>query len=173
MDRAIDGTIDACAHAGCGRRCCEFSHGNYIVLYPGEVREAVAAGVSLAHLEIRPSAEGGHRAICKANDKSRCDGGHKPLDCASYPFFPTAGRSPEILGAGLQSPHCPLRTEMLSRHSAWVAEVWRQLAAQSDSIRRWIRRVTLVDYEPIRTEATTLACQQKTDPPAMKVSSAD
>ena len=152
MGSRSDGVIEACAGAECGRRCCDFARGNYIVLYPGELNEAVAAGVSLKHLDIRPSGEGGHRAICIANDKSRCDEGYKPLDCASYPFFPTAGRSASTVDAGRLSWHCPLRSELLARHATWVAGRWRQLARTSDGIRRWIRRVSLVDYTVVQEE---------------------
>src|SRR4029077_14157476 len=86
---STDGRLSSCATSGCGWRCCEFQQGNYIVLYPGELEEARAGGQSTAHLEItQADYHGGKKAVCKARDTAHCDGGFKPLDCVSYPFFP-------------------------------------------------------------------------------------
>lgn len=150
LDRAV-GLIDACEHACCGRRCCDFSSGNFIVLYPGELNTATAAGVSLVHLVVRPSDDGGHRAVCRAGDTATCDGGYKPLDCASYPFFPTLEDDGcGAVRAGLHSPKCPLAMAMLGRHAAWVATQWRTLADASGGVRRWLKRVKLVGYQKTR-----------------------
>lgn len=149
MAESVRGVIPTCHESGCGYRCCDFSRGNYIVLYPGELNEAVSAGAALGHLEIRPSSDGGHRAICHACDTGCCDGGYKPLDCASYPFFPTIDSSDQQVRSGLASPKCPLLLSGLREHRQWVARQWRSLAARSYAVRRWLGRVTLVDYRSL------------------------
>lgn len=141
----LDGQIAQCRHAACGYRCCDFSGGNYIALYPGELNDAVASGASLDHLEVRPSADGGCRAICHADDKATCDGGYKPLDCASYPLFPTIAPDGRV-EAGLKGRKCPLIAATIPRHVQWVKAAWTRLAEASPAVRDWIARVRLVGY---------------------------
>lgn len=142
------GRIPYCPHNGCGYCCCQFNHGNYIVLYPGELEAARAAGLSLAHLDIFDlDYHGGARATCHASDPSCCDGGYKPLDCASYPFFPVVE---EDGGLGLlRGAKCPLQTEMIPEHQAWVRQVWAELLADEPVVGEWLRKVALVGYEPV------------------------
>lgn len=151
------GLIDGCEHACCGRRCCDFSGGNFIVLYPGELNEATAAGAPLAHLAVRPSDDGGHRAICHAGDTATCDGGYKPLDCASYPYFPTLDDDGATVHSGLHSSKCPLARESLHAHADWVTAQWQELAEGSAAVRRWLRSVLLVGYNKVRRRQPTRA----------------
>lgn len=139
------GVIAQCEHAGCGHSCCEFAEGNYIVLYPGEVEAAYHAGKSLGHLQLMPSSGGGHRAICQAADKCTCDDGYKPLDCASYPFFPTIDDGDGVT-ADLKGQKCPLQVAALRRHRRWVVSAWSKLAAASPRIAEWIAGVKLIGY---------------------------
>ena len=143
-----DGRIPLCAHQSCGHTCCDFAEGNYIVLYPGEEMAARAAGKSLEHLEITPMAFGGHRAICHARDKAQCDGGYKPLDCASYPLFPTVATDGSIR-AGLKGAKCPLRLGEIAKHQQWVVQQWLRLAAHRPQLLEWLRRLPLVGYERV------------------------
>lgn len=144
-----EGRIDLCPHQGCGHTCCEFAEGNYIVLYPGEVQENLKARRSLAHLEIVDDDSGGHRAICKALDRSTCDGGYKPLDCASYPYFPTIDAQGNI-SAGLKGAKCPLASNQLHNHEAWVVERWVKLLDSMPILARWLGKVRLHGYNQRR-----------------------
>lgn len=143
------GIIDQCQTAGCGRTCCEFAEGNFIVLYPGEVEQAQENGESLTHLEVTPLTHGGHRAICRAGDKSQCDGGYKPLDCASYPLFPTVDDYGHVT-VGLKGQKCPLSFASLGAHRAWVVDAWSNLCAARPDVRKWLRAIKLVGYGRVK-----------------------
>jgi hypothetical protein len=147
------GQITTCATAGCGWRCCQFQQGNYIVLYPGELAAARAAGQPTAHLEITdPDYHGGQKAVCKARDTAICDGGFKPLDCVSYPFFPAPpGSGPvELLIKGRK---CPLLAQHLRHHTAIIRAAWNAVIARNPSIRGWLNKVRLIGYtEPVSAE---------------------
>jgi hypothetical protein len=140
------GEIMSCATAGCGWRCCEFQQGNYIVLYPGELEAARAAGESTAHLEITEADyHGGKKAVCKARDTAHCDGGLKPLDCVSYPFFPAPpGRG--VVDLLIKGRKCPLLPQHLQRHAATIRAAWNALAAGNPRILDWLNKVRLVGY---------------------------
>ena len=67
------------------------------MLYPGELGEAYLNGESTQHLKIiDANYHGGQKAICTAKDTASCDGGLKPLDCKSYPFFPAPSQGDSI-----------------------------------------------------------------------------
>jgi len=117
-------------------KCCQFDEGNYIVTYPGELDAAEESGKSIQHLDIVGSYHGGYKVVCRAKDTSICDGGYKPLDCKSYPFFPTVSE------AG-----------------------WRKLAEQHPLIVDWLEKVRLVGYHrieisPVRRQAHGTKRQQ-------------
>lgn len=149
------GEIIDCASAACGHRCCDFSQGNFIALYPGELNRAVATGKSLAHLEVRPSSDGGHRAICRACDTSSCDGGYKPLDCASYPFFPVA-RTDGSITVSLFGKKCPLLLTRLARHRAWVAREWSSLVKSSKNVLGWLKATQLIGYRDLQGVSSSM-----------------
>lgn len=146
---STSGCIPQCETASCGRTCCEFAAGNYIVLYPGELETARENGHSTAHLKLEPAPNGGHRAVCTAGDKATCDSGYKPLDCASYPLFPTIDSTGNIQ-AGLKGDKCPLTTTELSKHRLWMIAQWARLLDSVPAIRRWIRSTKLVGYSEER-----------------------
>jgi Fe-S-cluster containining protein len=151
------GRITSCATSGCGWRCCEFQQGNFIVLYPGELEKAEADGQSTRHLKvIDDDYHGGKKAVCVARNKATCDDGFKPLDCASYPFFPAPpGRGPVDLM--IKGKKCPLQTEHLQGHAADVRAAWNAVAARSPETTAWLNKVELVGYtdppEPKRLNA--------------------
>jgi Ser/Thr protein kinase RdoA (MazF antagonist) len=150
-DRSLpvaSGLIEQCPSQGCGYRCCEFQQGNFIVLHPGEVDAARAAGESLDHLRITPDGHGGHRAICAARDTATCDGGHKPLDCRSYPYFPAARAGADAVIRGAK---CPLLVEETEEHLGWVVWEWRRLARRDPRVAAWLPTVEMVGYEPVTT----------------------
>jgi hypothetical protein len=140
------GLISLCPHAGCAFRCCDFQQGNYIVLYPGELEDAIEGGRSIGHLEIFDrNYHGGQRARCTAADGSTCDSGYKPLDCASYPYFPAITESGEPTTL-LKGDKCPLTEELTTAHARWVLETWVRLADERSDIYEWLTKVLLVGY---------------------------
>lgn len=154
MDNS-EGRLNSCATSGCGWRCCEFQQGNYIVLYPGELEDAQAAGQSITHLEITDADyHGGKKAVCKARDTASCDGGFKPLDCVSYPFFPAPPGDGEV-DLMIKGEKCPLLALHLQRHAAFVREAWNAIAARRPAILAWLNKIRLVGYTepPQRTAA--------------------
>lgn len=118
------------------------------MLYPGEVDAARQTGRSLEHLRLSPMPHGGFRATCNARDKSSCDDGYKPLDCASYPFFPTIDGDGRI-AADLKGEKCPLQTVMLAAHRRWVIAAWTKLSSTVPGIAKWIARTRLVGYSSL------------------------
>ena len=145
------GKIGLCPHQGCGFTCCDFAAGNYIALYPGELDEAANQTLSIEHLEIWPDEIGGHRARCNATDCSTCDGGYKPLDCASYPYFPNVDSSGEIR-ADLKGAKCPLTKGQTITHRSWVRERWSGLASVRKEVRAWLQKVRLVGYQSLTAD---------------------
>lgn len=142
------GTISLCPKADCGFRCCEFQQGNYIVLHPGELAAAEAEGRSLDHLEVFQEERGGHRAICRAQRTADCDGGYKPLDCRSYPYFPLLDEDgSSISNWVLKGRKCPLVPHELDEHGKWMIEQWQALVDASPEVGRWLAGIALVGYE--------------------------
>lgn len=141
-----NGQIELCPHQGCGFACCSFASENYIVLYPGELEEAQESGQSVGHLEIVSDDLGGHKAICRANETATCDGGYKPLDCKSYPFFPTIDEPSGQVQLGLKGQKCPLQEIHLAGHQKWVLGRWQSLIDSAPRMMDWIRKTRLVGY---------------------------
>lgn len=54
---------------------------------------------------------GGKRVKCRAEDKSICDGGYKPIQCIIYPLWIRSG---ELV---TRSQKCPLKSSVLPPHS--------------------------------------------------------
>lgn len=140
------GTIELCPHQGCAFQCCDFKQMVHILLYPGEVEEALARGHSMAHLELIDSNHhGGARARCRATDTATCDHGYKPLDCASYPFFPELsepadGRDSQVTVA--KGSGCPIQGREIPHHARHVREVWRRLAQGKPAVAAWLRSLS-------------------------------
>lgn len=148
-----DGSIGLCPHQECGFRCCDFQQGNYIVLYPGELKTASQRGESLGHLSLVEPYHGGHKAVCTAADTASCDQGYKPLDCRSYPFFPSVDLCNNEILVALKGRKCPLTVDLIPFHRVWVEETWRCLSHLNPQVLDWLRAVRLVGYEFI-TEAS-------------------
>ena len=94
--------------------------------------------------------------ICTAKDTASCDNGYKPLDCQSYPFFPTIALAEDgyKLEAGLKGAKCPLLVAQVKEHAAWVIDEWNAEIHDNPSIARWLVKVSLVGYEQV-TEPVT------------------
>jgi len=118
-------------------------------MHPGEWEAAKSQGRSLDHLEIIADENGGHRTICHASDTSTCDHGYKPLDCASYPFFPVLSPTGHEIDSMIKGSKCPLPLDRLGRHAAWVHREWQQLVDGHRDVKEWLRRVELVGYEVV------------------------
>lgn len=159
------GKIADCANSGCNWRCCQFMQGNYIVLYPGEVAAAKGRGESLHHLDIfDDDYHGGSRATCFASDTASCDSGYKPLDCATYPFFPVIGEQSdteaiEPTGGDANvaaeqrvikwdfGQKCPLNPEELITHLDLMRAAWQDRMRADHRVAPWLRLVRLVGYK--------------------------
>lgn len=148
---SLCGKIPQCQQQGCGFVCCEFAEGNFIALYPGELDAAADAGLSLDHLRYHSDGAGGHHAVCKAGDRSICDGGYKPLDCRSYPFFPTVNDTGKVT-ATLKGKKCPLQPSEISRHQDWVLSQWTRLVGCVVGLIPWVRSTKLVGYESVESD---------------------
>jgi Fe-S-cluster containining protein len=143
------GLIPYCPYQGCGFRCCDFQQGNYIVLYPGELEAAQLRSESTSHLQDLEPYEGGYKAVCKAADTATCDGGYKPLDCKSYPFFPSINEEDGSVDVVLKGGKCPLTADMIPDHRQWVGTEWGRLAERHSDVGQWIAKVRLVGYVAI------------------------
>lgn len=150
-----DGAISLCPKNNCGFRCCQFQQGNYIVMYPGELEAAQERGESTAHLKVFEEDHGGLRATCVAADTATCDNGYKPLDCQSYPYFPTLGYDETRLGVLLKGDKCPLDRDEIAPHETWVGEAWQELVDERDDVASWLREIRLVGYSEVSDEPTT------------------
>jgi hypothetical protein len=149
------GKIALCPHKGCNFCCTQFTAGNYIVLYPGELRHAQTLGQSVSHLNvIDDDYHGGARAVCRAKDPKTCDGGYKPLDCASYPFFPLVADPLEPIERLLKGVKCPLTNADIGSHADWVRVQWTRLARNVAAVREWLPKVRLVGYEPVNPKSS-------------------
>jgi hypothetical protein len=151
------GAIPLCPHMGCAFKCCDFQQSGAILLYPGELEQAIAEGKSVAHLEILDgNYHQGKRARCRAADTRSCDHGYKPLDCASYPFFPVA--SPQSgNGAGhatlvVKDAICPIHSSQISYHRRYVAERWRALLKRIPAVESWLRSIYPDNVRPQDTD---------------------
>lgn len=143
------GTIALCPHMGCAFKCCEFQQTGAIFLYPGELEQA-AAGKSVTHLEILNSNfHGGKLARCRASDRGSCDQGYKPLDCASYPFFPAAPLADASVQPApvVKDDICPLQTSQISSHRRYVAEIWKALVKKNPAVGLWLKSIWEDDTE--------------------------
>lgn len=157
---AAKGVILACrdyAHI-CGYRCCDQAGPddpdndptNSILLYPGE---AAASNRSRRHLAIYDDSGHGARARCQSEafDQASCDSerNFKPLDCQSYPFFPTIADGQ--LGL-LKDTRCPLPHSVLQEHYHCTVHRWRELIGAQAEIGTWIAGVMLNTYERFHPE---------------------
>lgn len=167
----MSGEIPACPYMGCEFKCCNFDQGNYIVMYPGEHEDAVERGESVAHLRVIDDDDnGGKRAVCEASSCADCDGGYKPLDCASYPLFPDPdpvhraryeSQERPTPGPGwIRGDKCPLPTdtlapavplsEALDSHAAKVGAMWgRVFREKGHRALDWLAGVRLVGYSKV------------------------
>lgn len=142
------GTIALCPHKGCAYKCCDFQQSGSILLYPGEIEKAQADGHSVVHLQVLDSNyHGGTRVKCCAKNTATCDGGYKPLDCASYPLFPMPSGS----SAGNHIPNimvtkasgCPINGYEIAGHRKYVQRVWERLIKAEPEIDVWLRLIWL------------------------------
>lgn len=141
------GEINTCATSGCGWLCCQFQQGNYIVLHPNELEAAKAKGLSVDHLEITDrDYNGGQKAVCKAKNTGNCDGGLKPLDCISYPFFPVVEAEGIEVSGFIKGKKCPLQEQHLARHAQTIKGMWAAVIKQNPEVAEWLKKVELVGY---------------------------
>lgn len=148
------GTISLCPHKGCAFKCCDFKQMVHILLYPGELEEARAQGRSLAHLEIlEENYHGAPRVRCRAKNTANCDGGYKPLDCRSYPFFPELPEAPGKNGLTLsKGGGCPIAGHEIPGHAQYVTALWQALLDKDPAIANWVRSFGSVETDSFDSE---------------------
>ena len=124
----------------CKNKCCSFTD-NYIVLYPGEYEEATGNKSRLIITD--EDYFGGKKAICTGYCT---EDDFKPLDCKSYPYFPTINKQGDI--KLLKGTKCPLQDEELIEHKQRCIEVWQDII-QNNNIFNWLKMVKLIGYKPV------------------------
>jgi len=133
------GMIKQCGNkiSECHYNCCIFSS-NFIVLYPGEYEKSK---LKKNHLKIiDEDYHGGKKVVCTKICTSK---DFKPLDCKSYPFFPTLDSDNNLrLIKGIK---CPLINKELNKHKTKVIEAWKGVS-KDKKIKNWIKEVKLVGY---------------------------
>mgnify|MGYP006282401069 CR=1 FL=1 len=143
-----DGTITLCPYNDCGW-CCDFQQadGNYIVAFPGELENAEE---HTDHLEvIDDDYHGGKKVICKAEHPENCDGGYKPLDCASYPLFPTQIDSEDPQESSFimaDQDRCPIPAPFLSDHARKTIRWWKGIDMTLDELNDFLAKIEMVGY---------------------------
>lgn len=137
--------ISLCPHNNCGFRCCNFDEGNYILLFPNELKEAEQKGLSTKHLSVIAEDKlGGHKVVCKAKDTSTCDNGYKPLDCSFYPFFPKLEDDKLVI---LRGNKCPLKTNDIPDHLQDVLNTTKNILKNSNpKYKDWLQGIKLIGY---------------------------
>ncbi len=148
------GTIPLCPHKGCAFKCCDFKQMVHILLYPGELEAARAQGRSLAHLEILDDTyHGGMRVRCRAKNTATCDGGYKPLDCLSYPFFPELCETADGKNLTLsKGGGCPIAAHEIPGHAQYVTGLWQTLLDKSPAVAKWVRSFGSVQTDSFDSE---------------------
>ncbi|HXU76607.1 MAG TPA: hypothetical protein VN794_08560 [Methylomirabilota bacterium] len=126
----------------------------HILLYPGELEEARAQGRSLAHLEIlEGDYHGAPRVRCRAKNTATCDGGYKPLDCVSYPFFPELPENPASAKLTLsKGGGCPIAAHEIPAHASYVTGLWQALMEKKPAVTAWVRSFGSVETDSFDSE---------------------
>lgn len=139
----------------CHFRCCDqsleknesISPENSILLFPGEY-ESVSEKINKNHIEIRANFFGGFLGFCNPNvlNQKACslNNNFKPLDCSSYPFFPTIVNGNLELTADIK--RCPICLDELVNHYFKIKKLWENLS-KDKKIREWIKNIKLNGYE--------------------------
>lgn len=158
-----DGELTDCAAASaiCGYHCChqQLPKGGppvtdeSILLFPGELKRALEHGEGAQHIEVTGTHPvGGDFGYCNPEviDQRQCHPARnfKPLDCRSYPLFPTIRNGKLAL---LIDTRCPLSARdpaRLRAHAQVVLATWRSEVARNPAVGRWLASLDLPTYEP-------------------------
>jgi len=147
------GKIQLCPKDGCEWLCCSNQVANGIMLYPGELENALKNGYSMEHLEIVKSyGKNGVRVSCIAKDKTVCDNGYKPLTCKFFPLFPIS--TDEDYKFVSKDRRCPLFTkedvenevENLKENIALLKKGLAEMIDVSgkETIERWLQMISKI-----------------------------
>lgn len=137
------GKIPECPANGCGFKCCKFTSGNYIVMYPGELEEQMAQGLAADHLEVIEDdyiMKGGKKVVCKKLCTAK---DVKPLDCKIYPLW-WQGGDKFITGS-----KCPLPEEAVHRHAIITKYYVENLIRMRPELAQFFPEVQMVGYQPL------------------------
>lgn len=137
------GKIPECPANGCGFKCCKFTSGNYIVMYPGELEEQMAQGLAADHLEVIEDdyiMKGGKKVVCKKLCTSK---DVKPLDCKIYPLWWQGGNE------FISGSKCPLPEEAVQRHAIITKYYVENLIRMRPELSAFFPEVEMVGYQPL------------------------
>ena len=112
--------IEACSNMSsiCEFKCCNQTHNThsyFVIMYPGEYE---SSQLPKEHIEILDERYGAliGRCLYSIYERKNCNGNNnfKPLDCCSYPFFPSIKNDQLILKVDFV--RCPLSRENIQTH---------------------------------------------------------
>lgn len=150
------GIIEGCIEGSkkCEFRCCDqdvpedlkpIRPIDYILMYPGEYD---SEDPKQSHLEHIADYAGGVLARCKKEcfDQSQCDPdvNYKPLDCRSYPLFPTLSDDGLVL---VKDERCPLTTSDIDlEHYEAVLDNWLEVVTHRPQTIAWLSNLIMEGY---------------------------
>lgn len=143
MHKLIECTYLSCK---CHYKCCDHIDSSYyLFMYPGEFESST---LYKGHIQIIGEKYGAMLGKCKCtvNEREKCDGREwfKPLDCWSYPFFPSIINGKLTLK--VDSIRCPLSASFdLHEHHNQIFEKWNNLIKNKD-IYRCIEKINIRNY---------------------------
>lgn len=158
-----DGEILDCSAAApiCGYHCCHQQlpkegppvADESILLFPGERELALEQGESAGHIEVTGThPAGGDFGYCNPHriDQRQCHPSRnfKPLDCRSYPLFPTIRDGRLAL---LIDTRCPLSARdpaRLKPHAQLILASWQREVERNPAVGHWLASLELPTYEP-------------------------
>ena len=140
------GLIRACENSGCGWKCCSFGSDGHIVILPHELD---GHQEEISHLQIIDDDYfGGKKVKCFARDCKSCDNGYKPIMCRTYSLWVKSVKK----GFVFRSGKCPLKNEQLTKHKAFVLDVfdnYRKTLLPKTDIDVFLSKAWIDRYEPL------------------------
>lgn len=140
------GLIRACENSGCGWKCCSFGSDGHIVILPHELD---GHEKEISHLQIIDDDYfGGKKVKCISKDCKSCDNGYKPIMCRTYPLWVKSVKK----GFMFRSSKCPLKNEQLTKHKAFVLDVfdnYRKTLLPKTDIDTFLSKAWIDRYEPL------------------------
>lgn len=138
-----NGKIENCSDTGCGWICCKFNKGNYIVLFPNELKDVKE---SVKHLKvIDDNYKGGKKVVCTADNTANCDDGYKPIDCKLYPLWMKEG-------GYIKGSKCPLPMNIIEDHKVAAQTFIDEYMEKNKEVDAYefMDKISMVGYEKLK-----------------------